>query len=595
MEEARKLGWRELDVILVTGDAYVDHSSFGAAIIGRVLESKGYRVGIISQPDWRTGEDFKKLGKPRLFFGVTAGNMDSMVANYTSFKNPRRSDAYSPGEKPGLRPDRATIVYSNKIREIYNDVAIVLGGIEASLRRLAHYDYWSDRVRQSILADSPADMLVYGMGEKQVVEIAERLGKGEKISEITDIRGTMIKSQAIDSLSNFVELPSFEEVAASKESYARSFKTILEEQDPVYGRTLAQKHPKTYVVQNPPPQPLTGEELDAIYELPYMRSAHPSCEKLGGVPAIKTVQFSLVTHRGCFGSCSFCAITQHQGRIIQSRSKDSIIREARLLTQHPDFRGTIQDVGGATANMYMLGCEKQKLRGSCRTKLCVHPAICKNLKKSHRELVDLLRALRSLPRVKHVFIGSGVRYDLALCDEEYLEEICRHHVSGQLKIAPEHISREVTDAIKKPARETFEEFRKRFEELNKKLGKKQYLVPYFMSSHPGCKTEHMIELAEYIRDVGYFVEQVQDFTPTPMTASTCMFHTCLDPFTMKPVYTARTLHEKKMQRALMQFKSPKNYNLVREALEKAGRKDLIGSGRKCLIPERKPGIKARIK
>jgi uncharacterized radical SAM protein YgiQ len=582
LEEAEKFGWSELDVIIVTGDAYIDHPSFGAAVIGRVLEAEGFRVGIIAQPKWRTLDDFKKLSKPRLFFGVTAGNIDSMVNHYTASKKPRRDDAYSPGNKVGLRPDRATIVYSNKIREAFKDIPIVLGGIEASLRRFAHYDYWSDTVRQSILADSPADLLVYGMGEKQVVEIARNIAMGKDIKNIKNIKGTVYKAREISDLKNYIEVPSFEEVSSSKLKYAEAFKIIYKQQDPYLGKTLVQRHPKCYIVQNKPAAPLSTQELDRIYELPYQRKAHP-IYKLK-IKALESVKFSIVSHRGCFGDCSFCALAMHQGKIVQSRSVESIVREVKSLTKHRDFKGIIQDVGGPTANMYGLGC---KLKSYCKEKACLYPEPCEKLNFDHELQIKLLRRLRKIKGVKKVFIGSGVRYDLALLDPRYLQEICKYHISGQLRVAPEHVSKEVLDAMRKPNRGLYERFRKQFEAINRQIGKEQYLAPYFMSSHPGCTLKHMIELAEYIRDMGFFVEQVQDFTPTPMTASTTMYYTELNPFSNEKIYVPKSERERKIQRALLQFQSQENYYFVKLALKEVGREDLIGEGPKCLIPKRR--------
>ncbi len=580
LEEAEKRGWSELDVIIVTGDAYIDHPSFGAAVIGRVLEAQGFRVGIIAQPNWRNLDDFKKLSRPKLFFGVTAGNVDSMVNHYTASKKPRSDDAYSPGNKAGLRPDRATIVYSNKIREAFKDIPIVLGGIEASLRRFAHYDYWSDRVRQSILADSPADLLVYGMGERQAIEIAKNINGGD----VRSIPGIVYKAKEIGNLNlkDYIEIPSFEEVSKSKIKYAEAFKIIYKEQDPYRGRTLVQRHPKCYIIQNKSAPPLSTQELDRIYELPYQRKAHP-IYKLR-IKALESVKFSIISHRGCFGDCSFCALAMHQGKIIQSRSIQSIVREAKSLVKHRDFKGIIQDVGGPTTNMYGLGC---KLKSYCKEKACLFPESCQNLNVDHEMLIKLLRKLRKIKGVKKVFIGSGVRYDLALLDPRYLEEICRYHISGQLRVAPEHVSKEVLLAMRKPNRGLYDRFRKQFEDINRRVGKEQYLAPYFMSSHPGCRLEHMIELAEYIRDMGFFVEQVQDFTPTPMTASTVMYHTGLDPFTGEEIYVPKSERERRMQRALMQFQSPENYSLVKLALKETCREDLIGDGPKCLISRRK--------
>lgn len=595
LEDAKKRGWSELDIILVTGDAYVDHPSFGMAILGRLLEAKGYRVGIIAQPDWTSLDDFQKLGRPRLFFGVTAGNLDSMVSNYTANKKKRRQDAYSPGGQGGKRPDRATIVYTNRIKEAFSGVPIIIGGIEASLRRFAHYDYWSDKVRRSILLDARADMLVYGMGEKQILEIAQRLKNGEMITELTDITGVVYRRKSLEGLSSFLELPTYEEVAQDKKKYAEAFKIQYIEQDPLRGKILAQKHGDQFIVQNPPAKLLSREEMDSVYDLPYVRNYHPLYEAAGGVPAIQEVKFSITSHRGCFGGCSFCAITHHQGRIIQSRSEESIIREAKLLTNMPDFKGIIHDVGGPTANFRLASCNKQKTQGACAHRECLYPQSCKTLEVDHSQYFALLKALRSLPKVKKVFIRSGVRYDYLLADkyaDKYLAQLCEHHVSGQLKVAPEHVAKKVTDLMKKPGKEVYEKFRHKYQKINQQLGKKQYLVPYFIASHPGSGLKEAIELAEYIRDMGYNPEQVQDFTPTPGSLSTCMYYTGLDPFTGQKVYVPKTLEERQMQRALMQFRNPENYNLVYKALQKAGRLDLVGYGPKALIP---PPKSARVK
>ncbi|VVB90361.1 Ribosomal protein S12 methylthiotransferase RimO [uncultured archaeon] len=584
LQEAKERGIKQFDIILVTGDAYIDHPSFGIAIIGRVLWDAGFSVGIIAQLDWKSGEDFKKLGKPRLFFGVTSGNVDSMVNNYTPNLKIRSDDVYSPSGKGGLRPNRAAIVYSDKLHSIFPDTPVVLGGIEASLRRFAHYDYWSDSVRQSILADAPADMIVFGMGERQVVEIASRLSKGEDIKEITDIAGTVIKMELSKWRSigheGYVEIPGFAEVSKDKGLYAKAFALHYREQDPVRGRTVVQPHPKTVIIQNKPAMPLSTAELDHVYELPYTRNAHPGYKK--PIPALAPVKFSITSHRGCFASCSFCALTHHQGRIIQSRSIESIVREAKRMTQMADFKGVVADVGGPTANMYSLHCGLWDTRGACADKICTHP-LCKSLETSHLKQVELLRRLREIPGVKKVFIGSGIRFDLVLADSsEYLSELCAHHVSGHLKVAPEHITQRVTDIMHKPSKDSFEDFKKKFEAMNKEHGKKQYILPYFMSGHPGCTLKDMIELAEYIRDNNLYTEQVQDFTPTPMTASTCMYYTGINPFTMKEVYVAKG-REKRIQRALMQYKDGRNYGLVYEGLKAAGREDLIGGGWKCLI------------
>ncbi len=596
LKNAEKRGWDELDIIIITGDAYVDHPNFGAAIIGRVLEDAGFKVGIIAQPKWDSVEDFKKLGKPRLFFAVTAGNTDSMVSNYTPSQRLRRDDSYSPGGKTGFRPNRAVVVYSNRIKEAYPDTPIVIGGIESSLRRLAHYDYWSDKVRQSILADAPANLLVYGMGELQTVEIAKRLDGGEQIGDIRDIDGTAWKMEVKrwreekaktkpNLADKYIELPAYTEVSKDKVLYAKAFKTTELEQDAVRGKGLVQPHPKTVIVQNKPMRALSQEELDHVYELPFTRESHPSYKE--PVPALDVVKFSITTHRGCFGSCSFCAISMHQGRMITSRSIDSVVREAERLTKIRGFKGIINGVGGPSANMYGMECKKWEKHGACKDKLCLYPEPCPSLDTSHSQAIEMMRRLRGVEGVSKVFVGYGVRYDLALLDDEYMEELCAHHVSGQLKVAPEHYIKEVTDAMRKPGREVFERFAEKFREINKKLGKEQYLVTFLISSHPGCTMDDMIELAEYIRDKRMYTKQVQDFTPTPMTAATCMFYTGLDPFTGEEVYVARGQREKRMQRALLRYKDPENYKLVYDALDKAGRMDLIGTAWNCLIGRKK--------
>ncbi len=587
-QEAKNLGIHDFDIILVTGDTYVDHPSFGSAIIGRVLWDAGFTVGIISQPDWKSDADFKKLGTPRLFFGVTSGNVDSLVNNYTANLKIRRNDVYSPGGKSGLRPNRAAIVYSDKLHSIFPDTPIVLGGIEASLRRFAHYDYWSDSVRQSILADAPADILVFGMGERQVVDVASSLLKGNDVKNITDIPGTAIKMEIakwrLSGHEEYIELPGFTEVSQDKQLYAKAFNLHYKEQDPIRGRPVAQLHPKTVIIQNKPALPLSTQELDHVYELPYTRKTHPYYKQ--PVPALLPVKFSIVSHRGCFASCSFCALTHHQGRIVQSRSIESIVREVKRMAKMPDFKGIVQDVGGPTANMYSLDCDQWVKRGACADKTCLQP-LCKSLNASHQQQVELLRRLREIPGVKKVFIGSGIRYDLVLADTScYLSELCGHHVSGQLKVAPEHVSAHVTDLMHKPSSAVFENFRKKFISENKKLGKEQYLLTYFMSGHPGCKVKDMVELAEFIRDNNLYTEQVQDFTPTPMTASTCMYYTGIDPFTMKEVHVPKG-REKRIQRAMMQYKDMKNSGLVYEGLKMAGREDLIGNGIRCLIKNTK--------
>ena len=590
VQERENLGIRQFDIILITGDAYVDHPSFGTALIGRVLWDAGFSVGIIAQPQVKSPEDFTVLGTPRLFFGISSGNVDSMVDNYTPNLKRRSEDVYSPGGIP-KRPDRATIVYTNRVHELFPDVPVVIGGIEASLRRFAHFDYWQDRVRQSILADAPADLLVFGMGERQIVEIAKRLAAGEPLHTLRDIRGTSYTMEVAEWRNarpeGIVEIPGFAEVARDKPTNARAFALHYHEQDPVRGIPVAQPHPKTVVIQNPPARPLTPVELDHIYELPFARRAHPSY--MQAIPALESVQFSVTSHRGCFGSCSFCALTHHQGRIIQSRSSDSIIREVTRMTKMPAFNGIIQDVGGPTANMYHLSCDLWESCGACADKRC-SPA-CKNLHTSHEEQCRLLTRIRGIPGVRHVFIGSGIRYDLALADDSgYLGMICDHHISGHLKVAPEHIARKVTKTMNKPDREVFDRFCAQFESLQQGKKKRQYLLPYFMSGHPGCTIPDMVALAVYIRDHHLYTEQVQDFTPTPMSVSSCMYYTGLNPFTLEPVHVPRG-QEKKIQRALMHYRDPRNHGLVTAGLRIAGREDLIGSGKQCLVigDDRHPG------
>lgn len=583
-KDMEKRGWDELDFVFVSGDAYVDHPSFGPAIICRLLEKHGYRVGLIAQPDWRTTVDFQRLGKPRLGFLVSSGNMDSLLNRFTAAKKVRREDAYSPGGKIGCRPERAVIVYANRLREIYPDVPIIIGGIEASLRRFAHYDYWSDKVRRSILADSQADLLIYGMGEKAVLEIAADLQQGIEAADIQDVRGTCYRVPDFDYVWDYEKLPSFDEVLEDKLAFAEAFKLEYLEQDAFRGKRLAQQNGEFCIVQNPPAYPLSEAEMDEIYDLPYQRTYHPIYEKAGGVPAIKEVQFSIVSHRGCFGGCNFCAIISHQGRIIQRRSHGSIIREAKLMTQMKEFKGYIHDVGGPTANFREPSCKEQFNRGTCRGKSCLSPVPCKNLTVDHSDYIKLLRELRALPKVKKVFIRSGIRFDyLLLAKDEFLDELCRYHISGQLKIAPEHISASVTELMGKSPKKIYLDFVERFKQKNDEIGKKQYLVPYFMSSHPGATLKDAIEMAQFIRQLGYRPEQVQDFIPTPGTLSTCMYYTGINPFSGKKVYTAKSYRDKARQRALMQFWLPENRDIVCEALKLAKREDLIGYGPKCLI------------
>ena len=585
-------GIKQFDFIYVTGDAYVDHPSFGAAIVTRLLESLGYTVGIISQPDWKSERDFKIYGKPRLAFLVTGGNIDSMVAHYTAAKRKRSDDAYTAGGKAGKRPDRAVIVYCKKIREIYGNVPIAIGGLEASLRRFAHYDYWDDLVRPSILLDSGADLLMYGMGEHQIEELARRLDGGESISNIHNIRGTCYLTEPINTPIGAAECASYEQVKENKKAYARSCRQQYDQQDEVYGKTVIQRHGKMMLVQNPPSYSLTTEELDRIYSLPYMRAYHPSYESVGGVPGIEEVKFSITHNRGCFGYCNFCSIALHQGRRITCRSEESILDEARRLTEMPDFKGYIHDVGGPTANFRKPSCEKQIKLGLCKGKKCLAPEPCPNLEADHSEYIDILRKLRKIKGVKKVFIRSGIRYDYLMEDEsdEFIKELIKNHVSGQLKVAPEHCSAAVLDKMGKPHIEAYKKFQKKFYEITKGIGKEQYLVPYLMSSHPGSTLKEAIELAVFLKENNMRPEQVQDFYPTPGTLSTCMFYTGLDPYTMEEVYFPRTPEEKKMQRTLLQYFKPENKRIVISALKKAGRTDLIGYGKNCLVtPEKNIG------
>ena len=587
--DMKKRGWTQCDFIYICGDAYVDHPSFGHAIITRLLEAFGYKVGIIAQPDWKNKESITILGEPRLAFLVSAGNMDSMVNHYTVNKKRRHQDAFSPGGVMGKRPDYATIVYCNFIRQVYKKTPVIIGGIEASLRRMAHYDYWSDKVKRSILIDSGADIISYGMGEHSIIEIADALNAGIDIHDITFIKGTVYKTKTLDNLENYIELPSYDDIVNSKEMYAKSFYTQYKNTDPFTARILVEKvKEKMYVVQNPPAMPLTEVEMDDIYSLPYMRNYHPMYEKDGGIPALSEIKFSITSNRGCFGGCSFCALTFHQGRIIQVRSHKSIIDEAVQMTKDADFKGYIHDVGGPTANFRHTSCDKQLTKGVCMNRQCLFPKPCPNLKVDHSDYIKLLRELRALPGVKKVFIRSGIRFDYCMCDPDdtFINELCKYHISGQLRVAPEHISDNVLNKMGKPSNDVYEGFLKRYQRINKKTGKEQFVVPYLMSSHPGSTMKEAIELAEYIRDLGYMPEQVQDFYPTPSTLSTCMYYTGLDPATMDKVYTPVSHHEKAMQRALIQYRNPENYELVKEALIKNGRTDLIGFGPKCLIPPR---------
>lgn len=589
-EDMIKRGWDEVDFAYIIGDAYVDHHSFGPAVISRVLESHGYKIGIISQPDWKKEESITILGRPRLGFLVSAGNMDTQVNHYTVNKKHRKHDAYTPGGVMGKRPDRATIVYGNLIRKVYKDIPVIIGGIEASLRRLAHYDYWSDSVKRSILLDSGADLISYGMGERSIVEIADALNSGIAVCDITFINGTVYKTKNPDSGYDAIRLPSFSDICRDKKVFAQSFYTQYINTDPFTGKQLIEPYrEKEFVVQNPPSKPLETQELDHVYGLPYMRTCHPSYEALGGVPAITELKFSLTSSRGCFGGCSFCALTFHQGRIVQTRSHESIIEEAALLTEDKDFKGYINDVGGPTANFRHSSCEKQLSKGVCQNKQCLYPKPCKNLTVSHKDYQILLHKLRTLPKVKKVFIRSGIRFDYMMADKDpsFMEDLCKYHVSGQLKVAPEHICDQVLKRMGKPENQVFESFLKAYEKTNQRLGMKQYVVPYLMSSHPGSTLKEAIKLAEYVRDLGYMPEQVQDFYPTPATISTCMYYTGLDPRTMEKVYVPKTQKEKEMQRALIQYRNPKNYDLVAEALHLAHREDLIGFDKKCLIRPRK--------
>lgn len=585
-QDMKERGWESVDFVYVTGDAYVDHPSFGAAIITRVLEAKGYKVAVLSQPDWHSANDFKRFGKPRLGFLITSGNIDSMVAHYTAAGKLRHDDAYTAGGMHGKRPDRAVIVYSHLAREAYSDTSVVIGGLEASLRRFAHYDYWDDAIRPSILIDSGADLLLYGMGENQIIELAKRLDNGEKASEIHDMKGSVYAVPVQETPYTGVECPSFENVCASKKEYAKSCRIQQDEQDHIRGRIVKQRHGKLMVVQNQPMPPLTQKELDWVYSLPYMRAYHPSYEKLGGVPGIEEVRFSITHNRGCFGACNFCSIAFHQGRYVTTRSKKSILAEAEKIINMPGFKGYIHDVGGPTANFRRPSCDLQEEHGLCKGKKCLAPKPCPNLSVDHSEYLDILRSLRQLPGVKKVFIRSGIRYDYLLCDKDdtFFKELVEHHVSGQLKVAPEHCSAAVLDKMGKPHIEAYIKFSKQYFSYTGEINKEQYLVPYLMSSHPGSTLKDAVELAVFLKKHHIRPEQVQDFYPTPGTISTCMFYTGLDPYTMEEVYVARTPHEKALQRALLQYYLPKNRALCKEALLKARRGDLIGNGPDCLIP-----------
>ncbi len=593
-EELRERGITQPDFVYVIGDAYVDHPSFGPAIIGRVLESHGYSVAILSQPDWKDPKSIQVYGEPRLAFLVSSGNMDSMVNHYSVSKKRRKTDAFTPGGVMGKRPDRADMVYSNLIRHVYKHVPIILGGIEASLRRMAHYDYWADGFKRSLLLDSGADLISYGMGERSIVEIADALASGISIRDLTFVNGTVYKTSHKEDIYDAIFLPDYESMKADKALYAKSFGIQQKNADPIRGKRMAEQYSEhLFIVQNPPAKPLSQEEMDEIYDLPFQRAVHPSCLTQGEVPAFSEIKFSLASCRGCFGACSFCALTFHQGRIIQARSHESLLREARAMTKDKDFKGYIHDVGGPTADFRRPACDKQLKAGACPERQCLFPKPCPNLKADHSDYISLLRKLRVIPGVKKVFIRSGIRFDYVLADpnQSFLKELCEYHVSGQLKVAPEHVSDAVLAKMGKPNRSVYEEFCRRYKKMNETLQKKQYLVPYLMSSHPGSTLKEAVELAEYCRDLGYMPEQVQDFYPTPSTMSTCMYYTGLDPRTMEKVYVPKNPHEKAMQRALIQYRDPKNRELVREALEKCGRRDLIGYGPKCLLrPEGgKPG------
>lgn len=584
-EEIAERGWEQIDFLFISGDAYVDHPSFGPAVICRVLEAQGYKVAILSQPAWDKIENFATLGKPRLGVMISGGNLDSMLCRYTVGKHERAVDKYTAGGEVGKRPDHATCVYAQCVKRLWPELPVIIGGIEASLRRFVHFDYWENKLLPSILESSGADLLVYGMGEKQVVEIADYLAGGASAEDLHYIRGTAYAAEAVPEGEEYVELPSWTEIKADRKEFARAFKLQSKEQDPFYGKIVVQKGQQKYIVQNPSTYPLTMEEMDAIYDLPYVRTWHPSYDALGGVAALEEVQFSLVSCRGCFGSCSFCAIHAHQGRIIQARSHESILREAKILTKLPGFKGYIHDVGGPTANFRHPSCAKQLKYGVCKDRQCLFPKPCPNIDADHSDYVALLRKLRALPGVKKVFIRSGIRYDYLLADkkQEFLDELCRYHISGLLKVAPEHIAPQVLAKMGKPGKDVYLKFMRAFTQKNKKIGLPQYLVPYFISSHPGCTLNNAIELAEFLRDIKHQPEQVQDFIPTPGSAATAMYYSGVDPESGQSVFVARNPHDKAMQRALMQYRAPRNRKLVLEALQKAGRMDLVGSGHKCLL------------
>jgi len=589
IDDMKKRGWEQCDFVFVTGDAYVDHSSFAAAVLSRLLERFGYKVGIIAQPDWKDINSFKKLGEPRLGFLVNSGNIDSMVNHYTTFRKKRNTDAYSPGGKPDLRPDRAVTVYSNRIREAYRNVPIIIGGIEASLRRLSHYDYWSDSVKRSVLLDSGADLLVYGMGEKSMIEIAEALESGIPVSEITFINGTVYKTKDKQRPYDPIFLPTYDEVVSSKHKYGESFKIQYENTDSKTGRTLVEQYGTVYVVQNPPMDTLTMQELDDVYDLNYMMDYHPIYKNSGGIPALNEIKFSITSVRGCFGGCNFCALNFHQGRVVQGRSHESILKEVDKMKNDKEFKGYIHDVGGPTANFRIKACKKQEKFGVCKDRECLTPVKCKNLQVDHRDYIELLRKIRKVDGIKKVFVRSGIRYDYAIYDsnDEFIKEICKYHVSGQLRTAPEHVSESVLRLMGKPSISTYNQFVNKFYDVSKKINKEQYIVPYFISSHPGSRLKDAVELAEYIRDMGHIPEQVQDFYPTPGTLSTCMYYTGFNPLTGDEVYVPKDREERRMQRALLQYNKRENYNTVLRALEKENRYDLIGYGPKCLVKPRK--------
>jgi uncharacterized radical SAM protein YgiQ len=577
-EDVRARGWDGLDIILISGDAYVDHASYGAAVIGRVLEKEGFRVGIIAQPGWQSAEDFKRLGRPKLFFGITSGNVDSMIANYTANRKPRSDDEYSPGDRAGMRPDRALTVYANRAREAYSAVPLVIGGIEASMRRLAHYDYWSEKVKHSVILDTRADILVYGMGEQQIVEIAKRIKAGAGREDLAGIRGTAMVLSGTEGLGEHVLLPSAEEVKSDKAAFSKAFRLMYDQMDPGAALPVVQPHANRFVVQFPPPMPLSSAALDAVYELPYARAWHPDYDKAGGVKGFETVRWSLVAHRGCAGECSFCALYFHQGRIVQSRSKASVLGEARLLAADPGFRGTITDIGGPTANMYASECARWKKGCYCSDKRCLVPEKCDGLKLGYEESIELYRAIRAIPKVKHVFIGSGMRFDLLVQPEaeEYLKELCAHHVSGIMKVAPEHCSDSVLSAMNKPGFAAYEKFEKAFRKAAQSVDKRLFIVNYFISSHPGATLRDALELALCLAERGVKPEQIQDFIPAPMTAAACMYHTGKDPFTGKDIYIPSSGRERRLQRALLQYGQPENRPLVLEALQKLGAMDAAG-------------------